>query len=456
VSQLLRWFLLLIICGSLRAASAFAEPQGQLSLDLPIGELLFVAEDIYSPAATKVESTISPARKEQAQDCFRRARLACEQDDVGAALRLATQAVYLNPDHEDARRVLGYRRIGDVWAGSYAARRLDKGEIWHSQFGWIPAEDVARYEAGDRRLGKQWISAEDDARRHATIDRGWQIRTDHFRVITNYRRKDASELAVRLETLYQLWQQLFGEFYLDGPTLLRRFDGNSISGYRSNPFHVAYYGSREEYNATLRRQQPRIGITLGIYFDKTRKSHFFAGPDQDPGTIYHEAVHQLFYESARSSHHLGALANAWILEGVACYFESLQEHQDPSTGRFFTLGTAGAGRLPAARHRRLVDDYYVPLAELSALGMTDLQRRTDIARLYSQSAGLATFLIHGQDGKYRSALVKLLRLIYTGRDKSTSLQQLTGCDFAVLDRQYREFLEQLPPPAAEEAEEPTK
>jgi len=450
VSQLLRWFLLLLICGSLRSASAVAEPQEKLSLDLPVGELLFVAQDIYSPAASNAETHISPARKEQAQDCFRRARLACEQDDVGTALRLATQAVYLDSDFEDARRVLGYRRIGEVWAGSYAARRLDKGEIWHSQFGWILAEDVARYEAGDRRLGKQWITAKEDARRHSTIDRGWQIRTDHFRVITNYRRKDASELAVRLETLYQLWQQLFGEFYLDGPTLLRRFDGKSISGYRSNPFHVVYYGSREEYNATLRRQQPRIGITLGIYFDKTRKSHFFAGPDQDPGTIYHEAVHQLFYESARSSHHLGALANAWILEGVACYFESLQEHQDPSTGRFFTLGTAAAGRLPAARHRRLVDDYYVPLAELSALGMTDLQRRTDIARLYSQSAGLATFLIHGQDGKYRSALVKLLRLIYTGRDKSTSLQQLTGCDFAVLDRQYREFLEELPPPVVEQ------
>jgi hypothetical protein len=450
VSQLLRWFMLLISCGGLTSAFAVAEPQEQLLLDLPTGELLFVAADIYSPAATKVESTISSARKEQAQDCFRRARLACEQNDVGTALRLATQAVYLDPDYEDARRVLGYQRIGDNWAGSYAARRLNKGEIWHSQFGWILGEDVARYEAGERRLGKQWISTEDDARRHATIDRGWQIRTDHFRVITNYRRKDANELAVRLETLYQLWQQLFGEFYLDGPTLLRRFDGKPISGYRSQPFHVVYYGSREEYNATLRRQQPRIGITLGIYFDKTRKSHFFAGPDQDPGTIYHEAVHQLFYESARASHHLGALSNAWILEGVACYFESLQEHQDPATGRFFTLGTAGAGRLPAARHRRLVNDYYVPLAELSALGMSDLQRRTDIARLYSQSAGLVTFLIHGQGGKYRSALVKLLRLIYTGRDKSISLQQLAGCDFAVLDRQYREFLAELPPPPVEE------
>ena len=246
---------------------------------------------------------------------------------------------------------------------------------------------------------------------------------------------------------------MFADFYLDGQTLLRRFEGNSIGGSRSQPFHVVYYGSRDQYNAALLRQQPRIGITLGIYFDKTRKSHFFAGPDQDPGTIYHEAAHQLFYESAKSTRHLGALANAWILEGIACYFESLKEHHDPSTDRFFTLGTPGAGRLPAARHRLLVDNYYVPLAELTSLGMTDLQRRADIARLYSQSAGLATFLVHGQGGKYRPALVKLLQLIYTGRDKSTSLQQLTGSDFAILDQQYREYIQQLSPI---DVTEPTK
>jgi len=448
VSLLLRQFALIpcfgvVVFGVVWPLAGAAEQP----LDLPTGELLLVAGDVYS--ATE-QPDISPERRQRAEACFRRAREHCENGDVGAALQGATRTVYLDPNHEAGRRVLGHRRVDGAWAGAYAARQLESGEIWHSSFGWIRAEEVARYEAGERRLGKRWISVEEDARRHATIDRGWQIRTDHFRVVTNHRREDASELAVRLETLYQLWRQLFGGFYLDAPQLLKRFDGKATGGYRSKPFHVVYYGSRDEYNATLRRQQPRIGITLGIYFDTTRTSHFFAGPEQDPGTIAHEAVHQFFQESARSSRDVGALANAWILEGVACYFESLGEHNDPSTGRFFTLGTAEAGRLPAARHRCLIDDYYVPLAELSALGMTDLQRRDDLARLYSQSAGLATFLMHGQNGEYREALVKLLRLIYTGRDKPTSLQQLTGRDFAVLDRQYREFLEELSPPAAEE------
>ena len=132
-------------------------------------------------------------------------------------------------------------------------------------------------------------------------------------------------------------------------------------------------------------------MTLGIYFDHRRSSHFFAGPEQDSGTIYHEAVHQLFQESARSGKHVGALSGAWAVEGVACYFESLTALSSTPQGRIFSLGESGAGRLRAARHRRLVDNYYVPLQELTTLGMTDLRRREDVARLYSQSAGLATF-----------------------------------------------------------------
>ena len=77
--------------------------------------------------------------------------------------------------------------------------------------------------------------------------------------------------------------------------------------------------------------------------------------------------------------------------------------------------------------------------------MTDLQRRDDIARLYSQSAGLATFLMHHEEGRYRPALVKLLQLVYAGRDKASTLEELTGRRFSQLDQEYHEFLQQLAP-----------
>jgi len=416
-------------------------------------ERFYLATDIYSSAATL--STFGQAVMPSGKSDFvlESARAACAEGDVGRALWLATSVVMADPNHAAARRVLGYRRIGDHWAGSYAGRRLERGEIWHPQFGWIQAGDVPRYQAGKRRLGKnRWITAEADARRHVTIDAGWKIRTDHFQVTTNHSREAAAQLASRLESLYQVWQQLFGSYALEPADLLKRFDGKTISGYRSKPFEVSYYRTRAEYNAALRRQQPRIDMTLGIYFDTTRRSHFFAASAQGAqeaneqyiGTINHEAVHQFFQESVRSSRNVGALSNAWLIEGVACYFESLVQHTSQQGIRYCTLGTPSAGRLPAARHRRLVDDYYVPLAELSALGITDFQRRADLPRLYSQSAGLVTFLMHAQAGKYRPALVKLLQLLYAGGDQVSTLEDLTGSSFEQLDREYRQYLEALP------------
>ena len=408
-------------------------------VDVACAERIFVASDIYSPTKSRNHES-----RELADRYFQQARKLCEAGDVGASLRLATQVVAVDPDHGDARRVLGYRRIGGHWVGSYAARRLARNETWHSEYGWIKAADLSRYQSGERPFGKRWISVEEDARRHAAIDDGWQIRTDRFRVLTNHSPQEAARLAARLESLYQVWQQLFGGFYLKPADLLKRFDGKATSGYRSKPFQVVYYRTRDEYNGALRRQQPRIEMTLGIYFDTTHKTHFFAGEGQDGGTIYHEAVHQFFQESARSVRNVGASSNAWLIEGVACYFESLVEHRDETGLRVFTIGRPGTGRLPAARHRRLVDDFYVPLAELSALGIQDFQRRTDLPRLYSQSAGLVTFLMHSQEGVYRPALVETLRRLYAGRDRPGTLEELTGRSFGELDGAYREFLEALP------------
>lgn len=100
--------------------------------------------------------------------------------------------------------------------------------------------------------------------------------------------------------------------------------------------------------------------------------------------------------------------------------------------------------MPAARHRRVVDDYYVPLAELSALGMTDLQQRPDIARLYSQSAGLAAFFMDAEGGALRQPFRELLALVYAGRDDADKLAELAGRDYGQLDREYQAFLQNLP------------
>jgi hypothetical protein len=276
-------------------------------------------------------------------------------------------------------------------------------------------------------------------------------------------------MAVRVETLYQLWLQLFGEFAVTPEELQARLEGKQALGARRAPFRVVFHRTRDQYNSELRQRQPQIDMTLGIYFDAYKESHFFAGEAQDPGTINHEAVHQFFHESTGARRNVSTTANTWAIEGVACYFESLvRQHLDlgaisqnagsaasssdapreDSEAHWYTIGMPGAGRLEAARQRRLVDDFYVPLAELSSLGMAELQQRSDIAPLYSQSAGLAAFFMDHDQGVYRHAFSQLLRAIYAGRDDVDTITELTGKPFSQLDAEYQDFLEGLPQPGA--------
>ncbi|MBX3425665.1 MAG: hypothetical protein KF688_08305 [Pirellulales bacterium] len=401
--------------------------------------LLFVPGDVYSGALPPVTGV------GDAEELWKHMPAVVARGDVSAAIRLAARVVAADPDHAGARRLLGYQRVGDQWAGGYAARELAAGKEWDPRFGWIQTGDGPRYAAGERPWGNRWITAAEDAGRHAALDRGWQVRTDHVMVQTNHSREAAVEFAVRLETLHHVWRQLFGEFELPAAELQARLDGKQPTGYRRKPFRVFYHRDRAAYNAALAPRQPQIEVTLGIYFDRERESHFFAGPDQDRGTIDHEAVHQFFEEANTGGRRPGATSNAWAIEGIACYFESLIALGEP--GRrptAFAIGAASEGRLPAARQRRLVDDYYVPLAELAPLAMADLQKRTDLPQLYSQSAGLAAFLMDGAEGAYRKPFAELLKRIYAGQDKPDTLSELTGKSYGELDREYREFLATLP------------
>ena len=415
----------------------------------PLGITLYAPADIYSANQLSDETdsaveelTVADPGAASLNDAL---AAAVEQGQVSKSFRLAAKLACVDPDHAAARRILGQALHEGRWCGGYAALMLKRGMSWNSEFGWIRPDDLSKWQAGQRPWGKRWINAEEDARRHESLARGWSLRTDHFLVTTNHSREAAVRLAVRLERLYQLWRQVFGEFAASKAELRARFDGKQATGRRSKPFRVLYHRTREQYNAALRSRQPLIEMTLGIYFDRQRESHFFAGDQQDPGTIDHEAVHQFFFESRPAGRHLAALANAWATEGAACYFESLAEAtESPLAGRAYTIGAPQDGRLPAARHRRLVDNFYVPLKELSALGMEDLQHRTDLPRLYSQSTGLATFLMQADQGKYRNAFRKLLLAVYAGRDDAGTLQDQCGTSYSALDAEYRHYLEALP------------
>ena len=271
------------------------------------GSLLFVAPRPVHARQRERSIRSDAARTRYADELFELAKRPPRPGNLSLAFQWATEAVRENPDHADARRVLGYEQRDGHWLTAYGARMADAGKTWHPKFGWIVASDVPRYEAGERLVGGNWITAEADAARHRDMKNGWQVRTDHFLVTTNHSLEAAVELAARLERLHQVWRQLFAGFYLNERGVRRAVRRRSRAARQLRPFRVYYHRDRAEYNAAFRRRQPRIAETLGIYFDANREAHFFAGDSEQQATrrrgeppvatLYHEAVHQLFQES---------------------------------------------------------------------------------------------------------------------------------------------------------------
>lgn len=377
-------------------------------------------------------------REAQAEALFALARQAITERRVSLAQELILETAHENPDHKQARRLLGYLYTHERWQTPFAVQQQSSGRVWHPRFGWLPKNQLARYERGERFFRNRWIGAEEDARLHSVIERGWQVESAHYQVTTNHSLEAGVQLAEQLERLYGFWQTLFAGYAVGEAELVRRFESRAALPRDLHKYKVVYFRDQDEYNATLRPNQPQIDKTLGIYFDTNHTAYFFAGDGQHPGTIHHEATHQLFQETRLTAKGVGNTGNFWIIEAIACYMESLTEHE----GGYFTVGGATAGRMPAARQGLLKDGFYVPLEKLVGYSVASLQQDPKIAKLYSESAGLATFLMNYDSGRYRGALMAYLEAVYTGRATPRTLAERTGMKYEDLDRQYREFLEQ--------------
>ncbi len=391
-----------------------------------------------SPALKEWWEKMTDLRRQQADELFGLAGQALAENQLSRAYELLREAVHENPDHEKARDILGYERHDGHWVAPYAAKRLARGDIYQNTFGWIPAADLPRYEKGERPFRDVWRPAAEDAKAHAAAKASWRIESEHYIVSTNHSLEAGVTLSRQLERLNEIWRQVFVAYYMNETELAKRYQGIALPKHDVKQHLVTYFRNRDNYIAALKTSQPLIDKTLGYYRPENQTVYFFAGDDQDVSTLYHEATHQLFLESRATIRDPGRKNNFWAIEAIACYMESLT----PERG-YDTLGGAQAGRVPAARQRVLVDGFYVSLDELTPMSRDAMQHDARLPKLYSQSAGLATFLMHDHDGRYRGPLIDYLIDIYSNRADNNTLSKRCGAKNTELDEQYREFMKRL-------------
>jgi hypothetical protein len=422
---------------------------------------------VDSPAAEQWWDKFSELRRKEADSLMQLAKSAAEGNQSALAYELLREAVRENPDLERARKILGDEKLSDRWVSPETARRLNVGQVWSDRFGWQSAENMKRYELGSRLNAGRWVTVDEDARLHSNIRNGWRVESDHYLVTTNHSLEEGAKLAQRLETLYDVWRQVFFDFYSPPGELNRMLasktealasstsDGESqekkpapmirtsLAAGPRKPMQVIYFRDQQQYVEALKQAEPQIGMTVGFYSDRGKIAYFFAGENQHEGTLFHEATHQLFRETKTGTVDPGRKTNYWVVEGVACYMESLAQHQliDGETyGQYYTVGGENAGRVPAARKRLVDDQFYVPLRELVAAGMEALQHSTRLPMIYSQSTGLTFFFLHADGARYRPAFNEYLTAVYMGRANLDTLEKTTHQRCEELDSEYREFL----------------
>ncbi len=351
----------------------------------------------------------SKVRSEHADGLYALAKQAAEANRTAAAYRLVHETLAVFPEHAAAGRVLPQSKSRPTL--------VKKMRLRDPRYGW---------KAGEY----------------------WRIDTQHYRILTNHSPEQGRFLGQTLEELHDAWRQVFSEYWLSAAVLRRRLAGEAAAfPQRRQKLGVVLFRDKAEYVEVLRPLQPQIGVTVGIYFDEHaaptgwgKKAYFFADASPSLATWRHEATHQLFQETGAVAGAVAERNNMWLIEAVATYMESLERRNIAAPNICFTVGGVDARRLQFARVRRLSENFYLPLEELADLGRVGLQKHEDLRRLYSQSAGLAHFFMHYQGGRYRRALVRTLRAVYSGRATPETLAEATGQSYASLDTQYRDFL----------------
>jgi len=435
-------------------------PQAEIvrKLTAPVAEQTLDIDDLpssrlpeLSPALPKVELewkvALRKAQNDFAQQLFLLSRRALNTGMVSEAFLYVRECAFHNPDHDAARRTLGYVNFEGEWSTPFRVQMNRKGLIWHRQFGWLTRAQIERYEQGERYFNG-WMSAAKEAALRSDFRNAWEVESEHFVIRTNHSLERAVELSELLETYHRFFINEFAPLF-NSPQQLQNLLGGKTTGPASVRQHrVNYYRDRAEYVRELSPKQPGVEVTNGVYMPVDKVAYFFDQPDApeiNEETMFHEVTHQLLSESSTRTFDIAQEQDFWVVEGIACYMESF----DP-TGDRPTVGNPRHPRIHAARHRIVTEQWLVPLNEFTAMGMRAFQTNGDFKdaqKRYSQATGLTHFLMHYNDGEYRDALIAYIAQIYSPdrriRLRPKRLDELTGVSMKQLQSEYVGYMDQL-------------
>ena len=403
------------------------------------------------PAERAAKVRVRKLRTTYANDLYLLARKAQTDKHPSFAYRLVREVLFHDPDHAITRKMRGYRRAGDEWTTQFAADMKKEGKVWHEEFGWLLAKHVERYVAGERYYNGKWITAAREETIRSEFKNAWPVETEHFHIRTNHSLQKGAHLAASVEAFHRYFMREFAAFF-QTPQQMDKLFQDGTGGKPIDPYHIDHFRLQSEFVEALANRCPVAAQINGIYIPKVRKAYFFHNPDtpedESLGTLYHEVTHQLLSESSTQTVAVGNARDFWVVEGIACYFESFRVAPDGT----ITVGDIQHPRIQAARDQVVTTQDQEPLERFIAHGMLPFQKGElpVLQKRYAQATGLAHFFLNTQNGLYRDGFIEYLSQVYSpdGRvragNKTRTLEQILGVPYATLDTQYAAYMRGLP------------
>ena len=414
--------------------------------------------------ASPWRAELKEIQSRSAADLFALAQKSAKSEPprYGLASQCLRAVLDRQPNHGEARRLLGFVPNEGGWAKPFAVGQLQKGYVLHPIFGWVLSDWVPHLDRGElpapQKRGQnktRWLPAAEADHLRAEWNPPWQISTEHFEIQTNVTLAESIRFGRRLEAFHDLFMTLMADILVEKLPLVRRFKEPSMTGEPPSKLHlVRYFASRDEYidHLTPKYGQKIAGGSLGFY-DPPKPgrggrspAYFFRDPNgQIPvtATLYHEVSHQLLFETAGLNAYNKNVGNYWVFEGLGTYFETVS----PQTDGSLEVGGFVGVRMEVAIKSLVGRGHAIPLDEFVALGEDAfMQDDPGIYLRYQEAMALAVFLMQWHDGTYRDAFLDYVRDAYRGRIRGAArtLEDRLGQPYSTLDAQFLAFLKGSP------------
>ena len=252
--------------------------------------------------------------------------------------------------------------------------------------------------------------------------------SNHYAVRTTLGRSEAVQLAAHMDLVYAEYA--------------RRFQGFSPRGGEDMTLYL--FRTPDEYAQFMAAMDIPAKNTAGIFFVHRHArgvATWVSGRSHDEilTVLQHEGFHQFAYQ------YLGAGLPIWVNEGLAQYFEHGILLQDE-----MKLGMANARSIAVVKEaleagRDVAFDELMNMTpERWKRSVTTGGRRSTL--FYAQSWSMVHFLVHGDNGRYRSGFDRYLAQIGNGRPSQEAFAQAFRTrDAHKFQDRWRQYMRNLAP-----------